>query len=775
MPNTRVEVAERILRSAGELILKHFGGQVPAREKVPGHFVTAIDLMVDHLVVDSIRQQFPKDKLFTEESGFIGHEGEYLWIVDPIDGTSNLRLGLPYLATGLAVQYAGETVLSAVYNPFLDQMVIAERGSGAFLNGERLRVSSEGSPSIGYYVQGYGVPPSIQLETLRVLLPNVKRVLNTWAPMLDWCNIARGQAEFLVGYDTEMEDAIQGKLILEEAGGQVTTWDNRSLHLDLTTHQRITLLGTNGAVHEQLCDLLDSISPSTSLRGYVSSTEEELLEATIIYLKEKLGPVKEVVAERVSVELGLPQAKWERNTDLRYLVAQAEAFQNDLNSFIRYIFDGIAPHLSGETARSALLDALKRVAEVWKPEEQPLEVVAQALKIAASDVRLHDRMQAFGYNRKVIDDLVKTLPEDSFAVGTRLKRNSYRNIRALERIGENEPLAPIYPLSELDAPKVEDTPIRTGTKNGFAALIITGGRGTRLRTSVPKGLIPLNQRPLINYTLDAFRTAGASDIAVVVGYKADLHAPVLDQDLMFLKQTEQNGTAHAVMAARSYFADYEGPLLVSYSDMPLIEGEALRTLVEKHCAEDAVMTLLTTDRKSRPEFGRILRQEGKVSAISQVRFEAVDSDEVDAGFYCFKAPDFWEYLGRIQNANNRREFILTEIITHLSRDEQKIETYFIEDIVQTIGINRPAELIQAECIAYLRSKLQKAGAESVEPGAELYWKLRFYEGFGGIRADQSLKSSTDPVQLNEYKKIIAAYDQAVEQEIGSIFRCPSVS
>jgi len=132
---------------------------------------------------------------------------------------------------------------------------------------------------------------------------------------------------------------------------------------------------------------------------------------------------------------------------------------------------------------------------------------------------------------------------------------------------------------------------------------------------------------------------------------------------------------------------------------------------------------------------------------------------------------FWEYLGRVQNANNRREFYLTEIVTHLSKDDQKIETHFIDDVVQTIGINRPAELIQAEQIAYIRSKLRKVDAGSVEPGAKLYWKLRFYEPFGGVPAENVFsRNSVDQDHLA--KSLLEKYDQTLYNTIGSIYCCP---
>ncbi len=125
-------------------------------------------------------------------------------------------------------------------------------------HGKRIHVSDEATPHEGYYVQGYGVSPTDQLKTLRVLLPLARRVLNTWAPTLDWCNVARGKAQFIVAYNTEIEDMIQGKLILEEAGGKFTAWTGEPLEIDIRTQQRATFVASNGITHKMICSTLEN-------------------------------------------------------------------------------------------------------------------------------------------------------------------------------------------------------------------------------------------------------------------------------------------------------------------------------------------------------------------------------------------------------------------------------------------------------------------------------------------------------------------------------------
>ena len=733
MAQTRLEVAQEMLRAAGELIVKHLLESVPAREVESGHEEAPIDLIVDRLLIDRIRAEFPEDRILTEESRNIGGDGDYLWVVDPVDGTNNLRLKVPHIATCIAVQRSGETIAGAVYHPVLDEMFVAEKGSGAFLNGKRIWVSERTEPSVGYYVQGYRVPPAVQIEILRVLIPEARRVLRTWSPSLDWCSLARGHAEFLVAYDTETEDLIQGRLILEEAGGKVTTWDGHSVRADLHTRRRVTLVASNAAVHDHLRARLSCISLATCLRGAWSQLEEQAIKATSASLRAKSRTLSGEVAERIDSELNLPRSAWEQNSDLHYLVTRAEALQRDPYTYLRELFDGFAPHLSGEPARHVLLDTLRSVADAWEPGRTTSEVAAQALEVAAHDVLLHDRMQSTGISPSVIEDLARTLPEDSFAVGARLKSNAFRQVRALESQHDDAGLDPVRRLADLPFP---DPPERHGARDahdGFAALIITAGRGTRLRSSVPKGLIPLATRPLIDYTIEALRTAGAMGIVVVVGYKEPLHRAYLGPDYPLTIQAQQLGTAHAVMAARAYFEGYQGPLLVCYSDMPFIESRTLLSLVDRHRSCDADMTLLTTDRANHPEFGRVIRREGKVSHISQVRFDSQESDEVDGGFYCFRAPDFWDHIGQIRNANNRREFVLTEIVRHMTESNKDVVTLYTADPIQTMGINRPSELIEAERILYVRSKMSWADPCDHAARNERCWKLRFYESYGGVR------------------------------------------
>jgi dTDP-glucose pyrophosphorylase len=486
----------------------------------------------------------------------------------------------------------------------------------------------------------------------------------------------------------------------------------------------------------------------------------------------KLKMVDDIVAERISAELKLTPIQWRQNSDLKFLVTQAENLQNNPKDFLGKILAGIIPHLSNKNASKILLNALRKAVKIWRPQEQPLEIVAEALKITASDVRLLEKTRISSYYNDVVEELIDTISEDSFAVSLRLKQNAFRKLETLFKVPSPTSSIEICPLSDLqEITSNKRTHLNHRTERSICALIITGGRGTRLRTSIPKGLIPLNQRPMINWTIDALKSAGAEDIAVVIGYKGHLHKHILGHGFALIEQEKQLGTAHAVFSAKPFFESYEGPLLISYSDMPFIESHTLQAMVETHLSNNATLTFLTTDRKNRPEFGRVIRKDGKIVNIGQVRFDTNESDEVDAGFYCFDAPMFWKFLGEIRNDNNRREYVLTNIVSRLAEADQKIETYYIDDNVQTIGINRPSELIQAECIAYIRSKPHLEGRTKLE--SELYWKLRFYEPFGGVSANQIISDiSIDHNRIEDVKVIVDKYDQAVSGEISSIFCCP---
>lgn len=265
MTERRLERACQWARSVGALIRANLRTSAIAMKEA-GHRQATVDGRANNLLMDAIQKEFPQDGLITEEHGSQGGDREFVWMFDPVDGTSNLMLGIPYAGTAIALFHRKELVGSVVFCAFSDELFVAKRGAGASCNGARLQLLEVANENIGYYVQGYGVPAQTQLRILHALLPFSERVLQTWAPALDWCNLASGGAGFLVAFETEIEDAVQGILMLEEAGGTVTGWDGGRLDIPTGRGERITLVASGGNSHRDFCERLQQIPPE-ELKG----------------------------------------------------------------------------------------------------------------------------------------------------------------------------------------------------------------------------------------------------------------------------------------------------------------------------------------------------------------------------------------------------------------------------------------------------------------------------------------------------------------------------
>jgi len=406
------------------------------------------------------------------------------------------------------------------------------------------------------------------------------------------------------------------------------------------------------------------------------------------------------IEEFITDCVGLPRDIWQKNSDLDYLFSCAQHFRENPSAYVDYILDIITPRIRS----SSQLDEIKGIARgllrqgISQNDPEMDIYIAQALEIIVNDYWLLEEMAGNNVNPDIIFMLKKNISEEAIDVGRRLFGNAIRKIEAIQLHDIPLDLTKVRPLGEVvsaQALSLEET-IQISPEIKRIHLIINGGRSTRVRTTLPKGVIFLEGRPLIQYTIDAGRKAGFEATVVVLGFKKEINARFLSEDIFIITQPTIEGTGHAVMNAYRVLKDFKGTLLVSYSDMPFITPESLKRLVEIHERSQALMSILTTSNEKRPEFGRLVcDKKGNYLRIAQVRREEVETNEVDAGFYCFKCPDFWEYLKQVENRNNRYEYYLTDIMNIISSANIPIRGYKTLDEIETIGINRPDELIKA--------------------------------------------------------------------------------
>ncbi|MGI5292306.1 inositol monophosphatase family protein [Nonomuraea polychroma] len=240
-------VAVEAAEAAGALLLEGTRGAVGVRAKgEEGDVVTDLDLASEKLLLERILTAYPSHSVIAEESGLVGDAGgEWTWLVDPLDGTNNVAIGLSAFVVGVALCRDGLPVLGVVHDPVSGHTWSAVRGRGA-LSSEGVRLAPPYAPRphgpLLAWTQGHGVSRGdATVRALKQALElNARRVLQLWAPLLSWAMLARGDIDGIVGYQAELVDLPAGALLAQEAGIEIRTFDGGPFEacIDTTAEQR---------------------------------------------------------------------------------------------------------------------------------------------------------------------------------------------------------------------------------------------------------------------------------------------------------------------------------------------------------------------------------------------------------------------------------------------------------------------------------------------------------------------------------------------------------
>ena len=237
--------------------------------------------------------------------------------------------------------------------------------------------------------------------------------------------------------------------------------------------------------------------------------------------------------------------------------------------------------------------------------------------------------------------------------------------------------------------------------NPTHVLIMAAGKGTRLRSSLPKVLHPLAGRPLLEHLLQTVEALTPRRTLVVVGHRAALvKSRLRRRDVEFAEQVPQLGTGHAVQVARDWWCGKPGNLLILSGDVPLISAGTLRRMIRVHDRTRAGLTLLSTRLADPTGYGRVIRAEdGRVRGIVEQK-EAGPSElqvrEVNTGLYCFRIPDLSEVIDRLTADNRQKEYYLTDCVGLLSRRGKAVEAVVCDDWLEVMGVNSPIDLARME-------------------------------------------------------------------------------
>lgn len=256
----------------------------------------------------------------------------------------------------------------------------------------------------------------------------------------------------------------------------------------------------------------------------------------------------------------------------------------------------------------------------------------------------------------------------------------------------------------------------------LSVVILAAGKGTRMRSSLPKVLHPIADKPMVSHVIDSARQLGAVNIYVVYGFggevlKATLTEEKTGDDLTFIEQTEQLGTGHAVDQASPFLTDDEN-VLVLYGDVPLTKVSTLESLLE--VKPENGMSLLTVHLANPTGYGRIVRTDGDVVGIIEQKDAAPEQlliNEANTGILYANGGDLKRWLSGLSNDNAQGEYYLTDIIASAHSEGKTIATAHPETEIEVEGANNRVQLAALERAyqARLAEQLMVDGASLRDP------------------------------------------------------------
>lgn len=250
--NEMLETVVYAARQAGKVLREGCRSEIKVDRATNLDVKLQMDKKSEETILSILGKEFPNIPVLSEEAGRIGGEGEYMWVIDPLDGTMNYSRRIPCWATSIGLMRGGEEVLGVVYDPLLDELYTAEKGKGAFLNGQRIRVSDcttleKAIVGFGYSSVGDHIPRGMR-ATQRLGL-KVSKFRNLGAAVLHLVFVASGRFDGFFEFGLHRWDCAAGFCIIREAGGLVSCRDTSDGCLEVAV--------SNGRLHDAILQELE--------------------------------------------------------------------------------------------------------------------------------------------------------------------------------------------------------------------------------------------------------------------------------------------------------------------------------------------------------------------------------------------------------------------------------------------------------------------------------------------------------------------------------------
>ena len=253
-----LEVAKQAALAAGAVLSQNMNGARKVSYKGEINLVTEMDRLSEKIIVDAILGAFPRHGILAEEGGGSTHGSEFLWIIDPLDGTTNYAHGYPNFSVSIGLEHEGMIVLGVVYDPLRHELFSAVKGRGAFLNASPIRVSSSDVLIRSLLATGFPYDRASSRENnlnfFNALIMAAQEVRRCGSASLDLCSLASGRLDGYWELKLQPWDVAAGSLIVREAGGKVTDFSGTRFSIHDTV-----IVASNGRIHEQMLGILNRV------------------------------------------------------------------------------------------------------------------------------------------------------------------------------------------------------------------------------------------------------------------------------------------------------------------------------------------------------------------------------------------------------------------------------------------------------------------------------------------------------------------------------------
>jgi len=256
----RYDFIIKTIKDAGELLLEKREEAFSVIEKNddPRDLVTSVDKEINYFIIDAIKKEFPSNKIYSEEGNGTKNISDYLWTIDPIDGTANFSRGIPHFAVCIGLLEKMVPVCGAVYNPITKELFSFKKGKGAFLNDKLIKVSTITDLSKAHVFFHAGRKEELREwggESYKKLLQNAKKTCNFASSSLDTCFVASGKIEVNIYGTLSTLDISSALGILTEAGGIFS--DEKESEIELSKIPKKIFMANNKTTLSRVIDILE--------------------------------------------------------------------------------------------------------------------------------------------------------------------------------------------------------------------------------------------------------------------------------------------------------------------------------------------------------------------------------------------------------------------------------------------------------------------------------------------------------------------------------------